>query len=360
MAEFEPVNELEFRMRAALAAGDQETYLRLLAAADLVMPVGGPAGDAWPTVVSGEVTFVAAYTSPAAMAVSTTGQFERGRSVPFREMVARWPDPAWSLVVDPGLPLAAHLPASLVRQMAGGEFGVRDTSPLPPADAEPDDGYDDDPYPAATTDPGEGYGAEPGDGVGPAVGDGADPAYGIDDRPGEWPPPADEPVSGQVPAEDPETDPVPTVMQKVIPPEQVGFYLDKGYDWVAGYVHRWQDAAELETVPDIVRNLGLTYEGSPFSVTDDAVHVLRWTAYRSELYQVPAAEAGEPEPSDDPERPPYAGEPPRIPEYRIDSIRLPHQAEMWRIAANGSHRFMAVYDADEQRWLVNRDLVRGV
>lgn len=355
MAEFEPVNELEFRMRAALAAGDQETYLRLLAAADLVMPVGGPAGDAWPTVVSGDQTFVAAYTSPAAMAVSTTGQFERGRTVPFREMVGRWPDPAWSLVVDPGLPLAAHLPASLIRQMAGGEFGVRDTSPLPPADAEPDDGYDDAPYPAETTDPADVR--APVFAAAPAVGDGADAAYGVDDRPpGDWPPPVDEPVSGPVPAEDPETDPVPTVMQKVIPPEQVGFYLDKGYDWVAGYVHRWQDAAELETVPEIVRNLGLAYEGSPFSVTDDAVHVLRWTAYRSELYQVPAAGPAEPGPADGPDHP----RPPRIPEYRIDSIRLPHQAEMWRIAADGSHRFMAVYDADEQRWLVNRDLVRGV
>ncbi|GAA4213951.1 SseB family protein [Actinocatenispora rupis] len=383
MAEFEPVNELEFRMRAALATGDQETYLRLLAAADLVLPVGGTVVDAWPTVVSEGQTFVAAYTSPAAMAVSTTGQFEGGRAVAFRDLVAAWPDPAWSLVVDPGLPLAAHLPASLIRQMAGGEFGVQDTVPLPPADPDPPAADPVGASPAAAT-----TGAETddhddladelddgpaGDLDGERAGRPVSPAAEVpEEPPRDWPPryAADEPAA-PVEAEEPDTDPVPTVMQKVIPPDQVGFYLDKGYDWVAGYVHRWQDAAELETVPDIVRNLGLAYAGSPFSVTDDAVHVLRWTAYRSELYRVPIGGTDESAVDETPggwvvEHPPFSGtgEVPgsrlRIPEYKIDSIRLPHQAEMWRIGADGSHRFMAVYDADEQRWLVNRELVREV
>ncbi|BCJ30731.1 SseB family protein [Actinocatenispora sera] len=323
MAEFEPVNDLERQMREALAAGDQEQYLRLLSGAELVLPVGDDDRTVWPTMVADERTFVAAYTSPAAMAVSTVGQYEQGRPVRFRDLVDQWPDPGWSLVVDPGLVLAAHLPASLIRQIAGGEFGV--TEPEPPADEPAHDPW----APAAARD---------------------------------WPPNAE-------PAEDEHDETtVPTVMQKAVPPNQVRFYLDKGYDWVAGYVHRWQDTAELETVPDIVRNLGLGYPGSPFAVTDESLFLLRWTAYRAELYRPPLGATDDERLAEVPggwvvEHPPFAGDGQvagsrlTIPEYKIHSMRLPHQAEMWRIDAAGEHTFVAVYDADERRWLVNRELV---
>jgi hypothetical protein len=333
MAEFEPVNGLEAGMSAALAAGDQERYLRLLADAELILPVSAqvsvPSGvPAWATVVKDGQTFVAAYTSHAAMVASTTGQFELGRTMTFRQLVAEWPDPTWALVVDAGLPLAANLPASLIRQIAGGEFG---------APAAPDTR-------AEMTDPGA---------TQPQV-------AAVRAAPAARPQPT---IS-----EEHQDDVVPTVMQKVIPPGQVCFYLDKGYDWVAGYVHRWQEAAELETVSDIVSNLGLVYPGSPFLATDDSVYVLRWTAYLSELYRVPLGGTDEAALRAVPdgwviERPPFTGNGhvphSRLPirEYKIDSIRLPHRAEMWRIGADGGHHFVAIYDADEQRWLVNEELV---
>lgn len=332
MAGYEPVNELERRMRAALAAGDQEAYLRLLSGAELVLPDVDGDRTAWPTMVADGQTFVAAYTSTAAMAVSTAGQYDRGRPVRFRDLVEAWPNPGWSLVLDPGLDLAAHLPASLIRQIAGGEFAVTEPEP-----ADVMSGHD--PWTPPTVPP----------------------------RGDPWTPPA-ELVEPPPAAADPDEDVVPTVMQKAVPPNQVRFYLDKGYDWVAGYVHRWQDTAELETVPDIVRNLGLGYPGSPFSVTDRSMYVLRWTAYRAELYRTPLGATEDERLAEVPggwvvEHPPFAGNGQvagsrlAIPEYKIHSTRLPHQAEMWRIDADGEHTFVAVYDADERRWLVNRELV---
>lgn len=309
VVEYEPVSELERRMLAALGAGDQAGYLRLLATAELTLPVVA-AGRGWATVTAQGRTFVAAYTSHEAMcAADADGALERGRTLTLAELAAAWPDPTWSLVVDAGLDLAAHLPASLVRQIAAGEFGDRDGEPAPVPVADPPDARGDD------------------------EGD------------------------------------VPTVMQKVVPPRQVSYYLDMGYDWVAGYVHRWRDVADLVTVSDIVTTLGLEYPGSPFSGYDRSVYLLRWTAYRSELYHAVPAAVDAPDdavPGDDGggpgvERPPRTGPAVAyrlaVTEYRIDSIRLPHQAEMWRVGADGGHHFVAVYDADEQRWLVNRDLL---
>jgi hypothetical protein len=304
---FEPANPVEAGMAEALAHGDEEQYLRLLAGAELVLPVSvAPGASRWGTVIQDGEVYLVAYTSWAAMMRSTEGDFDQFQTMTFVELAGHWPDPRWRLVIDPGLPLATHLPTNLIRQLAGGEFNTIGGGAAPSGEA---------------TD------AEP-----------AEPADG------------------------------PTVMQKVIPRAQVPFYLDKGYDWVAGYVHRWQDVAELTTVPDLVENLGLGYSGSPFSAFDDAVFVLRWTAYRAELYRAPLGGTDEESMRAVPggwvvEHPPFAGtgyvshSRLAIPEYKINSVRLPHQAEMWRIGADGEHHFVAVYDADDRRWLVNRELV---
>jgi hypothetical protein len=307
---FEPANPVEAKMAEALARGDEEAFLRLLVGAELVLPVSVvPGSSRWGTVtIDGEV-YLVAYTSWAAMMRSTEGEFDQFQTMTFSELAGHWPDPRWRLVLDPGLPIAAHLPTNLIRQLAGGEF-----NPVGGAAGEPEGAAD----------------------------------------------PATEPAEADAAG--------PTVMQKVIPRAQVPFYLDKGYDWVAGYVHRWQDVAELTTVPDLVENLGLGYPGSPFSAYDDAVFVLRWTAYRAELYRAPLGGTDEESMRSVPggwvvEHPPFTGtgyvshSRLAIPEYKINSIRLPHQAEMWRIGADGEHHFVAVYDADDQRWLVNRDLV---
>lgn len=305
MAEFEPANALETRMLAALDAGDQDGYLRLLASAELLLPRATDDVYTWATVAVDGATYVAAYTSPDAMTISTGGQFDRYRAIGLPELVAAWPNPSWALAVDPGLPLAAHLPASLLRQIVGGEFGAPSVPAEPVAAAESSGTGEWRPASGPRPMPGEPSGADAGAPAAPRI-------SGEDD------------------------DLVPTVMQKLIPPDQVGFYLDKSYDWVAGYVHRWRDAEALTTAPDIRAGLGATRGDAR-----DA-YLLRWTAYRAELYRSAVAGA-------------TAGA--AVPEYWVNSIRLPHQAEIWRVTDTGEQHFVAVYDADEQRWLVNRALV---
>ena len=46
------------------------------------------------------------------------------------------------------------------------------------------------------------------------------------------------------------------------------------------------------------------------------------------------------------------GEGPAIPEFKIESQRLPHGAELYRIAADGRETLVAGYDADLRRWTV--------
>ena len=56
----------------------------------------------------------------------------------------------------------------------------------------------------------------------------------------------------------------PSVMQKTVRPEQVDYYLDRGYDRVAGFVHRANEVEHLRTPAELFAALGLGYDGSPF------------------------------------------------------------------------------------------------
>lgn len=153
----------------------------------------------------------------------------------------------------------------------------------------------------------------------------------------------------------------PELMQKVVPHHQVPLILERGYDRVAGFVHRYEDVADLNTPDRLYRGLGLLHEGSGYSSGDESVHVLRWTGYRSGLYQI-AYGGNDPESARASggwvvEPPPFVGdgytpnwEGPRIPEYKVDSLRLPHNAVMRRVDADGYSADVAVYDADRREW----------
>jgi hypothetical protein len=150
-------------------------------------------------------------------------------------------------------------------------------------------------------------------------------------------------------------------MQKVVPHEHVNHYLENAYDQVAGYVHRVQDVLGLDTPERLVHGLGLTYEGSPFSDRDQAIHVIRWPVVKNPLFRAPYGgqdEAGMREIPDGwvIEKPPFLGtgyapgEGGGIAEFKIDSQRLPHGAEMYRIYRSGTQTFVAFFDADHRRW----------
>ena len=39
-----------------------------------------------------------------------------------------------------------------------------------------------------------------------------------------------------------------------------------------------------------------------------------------------------------------------VAEFKVDSARLPHGAQLWRVEAGGSERLVAMLDADQQAW----------
>jgi hypothetical protein len=150
------------------------------------------------------------------------------------------------------------------------------------------------------------------------------------------------------------------VMQRTVPPAQLPFYLERGYDRVSGFVNRASEVAHLTTPRALYRALGLNYPGAPF--TDDAeVHVLRWVAHRPDLYRLPYG--GQTETAMRAmqgwviERAPFRGngfapgDTDVVAEFKVDSVRLPHGAQMWRLTRDGTETLVASFDADAGRWV---------
>lgn len=174
-------------------------------------------------------------------------------------------------------------------------------------------------------------------------------------------PPAPAPPAPSPPRRSRRTVP-PAIMQKVIPHRLVGYYLDQGYDRIAGYVYKWDAVRMLDTPAKVFDALGLGYSGSPFARTDRAIHVIRWPAYAMPLYRAALGGNDEGQMQAVPggwvvERPPFAGNgfaPSSqftIPQMKVDSMRLPHRSEMWRIDADGTQEFVAAYDSDRWEWV---------
>lgn len=154
----------------------------------------------------------------------------------------------------------------------------------------------------------------------------------------------------------------PVLWQKTIPHHQVSFYLERGYDRVGGFVHPVTAVEHLRTPAQLYLALGLLRTSEAFSPTDDAVHVLRWIGYRTDLYP-PAlggsdAAAAESRGGSIVEPPPFRGDglapsesaEDQIPEHKVDSVRLPHGAQILRIDSRGEVAELAVFDADTREW----------
>ncbi|MFA1545817.1 SseB family protein [Actinomadura chokoriensis] len=160
------------------------------------------------------------------------------------------------------------------------------------------------------------------------------------------------------------------VMQKVVRPEHVQHYLEGGYDLVAGYVHRLQDVQEIRSPAAMIRALGLMYEGSPYTHADEQIFMIRWPAVKPPLFRRPLGGIDEWSMGIIPggwviERAPFPGsgyapgDGPAIPEFKIESQRLPHGAELYRLDVRGAETLVAAYDADLRRWLVKLPGGRG-
>jgi hypothetical protein len=221
--------------------------------------------------------------------------------VRFIQLISAWPDEKWSFAVNPGTPVGATLPGDQIVTLANwaGRMGLSSEE---------------------TSE-----------------------------------------IRSSVPAVSPKAAP-PTVMQKPISPSQIGFYLERGYDRVSGFVHRAHEVGQLKTPDQMRAALGLTWEGTPFEEDADEIFILRWSAYRPSLYRIPYGGQNEAAMKAMEgwviERPPFRGNgfapgesSTVIAEFKVDSARLPHGARLLRLGSDGVEEIIAVLDADGPRWL---------
>ncbi|WBB77939.1 SseB family protein [Micromonospora sp. WMMD882] len=318
--DFRPANEVEENLLAAVGAGSTDTFLSTLLLARVLLPVArdsapgarpGESGFVWRTEQIDGETYVVVYTSPERLKDHAIVTVETVR-VKFVQLIRRWPDERWSFAVNPGSPVGAKLPGEQIVALANwaAEVGLGD-------DAEPE--------PTPET---------------PAVA---------------------APVSPARYATTPEDPKRPPMMQKAVAPSQLAYYLERGYDRVSGFVHRAGEVAHLNTPARLYGALGLGYPDSPFSPDADEIYVLRWPAYRPSLYRIPYGGQNEGAMRAMEgwviERPPFRGNgfapgesSDVVAEFKVDSARLPHGTQLWRIGADGSERVVAVLDTDALLW----------
>ncbi|WP_025618988.1 SseB family protein [Salinispora cortesiana] len=322
--DFTPANEVEADLVTAATSGNTDTFLSTLLLAQVLLPVAadsapgsrpGGAGFVWRTEELDGAESVVVYTSPERLADHTTGTVETIR-VRFVQLIQRWPDQSWSFAVNPGTPIGTKMPGEQIVGLANWavEVGLGEDRPEPEA------------APAASA---------PADQPAPA------------DRPRYRPP---SPGSTS-----------PVLMQKAVAASQLAYYLERGYDRVSGFVHRAGELAHLTTPAQLYDALGLGYPGSPFKRSAEKIYVLRWPAFRPNLYRIPYG--GQSEAAMRAmegwviERPPFRGNgfaPSEssdvVAEFKVDSARLPHGTQLWRIDADGTERLVATLDVDALLW----------
>jgi hypothetical protein len=314
---FVPANETEAALYTAVEDGNTDAFLSTLLLARVILPV--PPGTSpsarpkepnfpWQTEQKDGKPFVVVFTSPQRLSEHTTYRHASSVSLRFVELIGAWPGEDVSFSINPGSSVAATLPGSQIVALASWatDVGLREDASaevmvVPRA-------------------------VEPSSAVG---------------------------VAGAATTV--------TVMQRTVPPAQLPFYLDRGYDRVSGFVNRASEVAHLTNPRKLYRALGLLYSGSPFNEDDAEVHVVRWVAHRTDLYRLPYG--GQHEAAMRAmqgwviERPPFRGngfapgDTDVISEFKVDSVRLPHGAQMWRLAKDGTETLLATFDADTSRWI---------
>jgi SseB protein N-terminal domain len=308
---FTPANSLESSLLKAAEEGSTDSFLSTLLLAKVLLPLPAGAkenirpGDPtflWRTEIVDDQVYVVLFTSPERMAEFFTSPVN-SIEVKFLQLIKAWPGVSWSFAVNPGAPVGAKLPGAQIVALAS-------------------------------------WAAD--------VGLGAD----SNEEPAPAPPPV-RPVQ--------EEGRKHTVMQKTVPASQIDFYLERGYDRVCGFVHRANEVAHLRTPAELRAALGLRYPGSPFGADDDTVYVLRWPAYRPTLYRIPYG--GQTEAAMRAmegwviQRGPFRGNgfapgesADVIAEFKVDSVQLPHGAQLWRVKADATEELVAAFDADGPRW----------
>ncbi|BCB81072.1 hypothetical protein Pflav_074820 [Phytohabitans flavus] len=308
--DFKPANDVEKTLISAASEGSTDTFLSTLLLAKVLLPVSpvsadgtrpGEPGFAWLTETIDGEPYVVVFTSMDRLK-DHLGELIETIDVKFMQLIKAWPDPAWSFAVNPSTPVGAKLPGAQILALANwaADVGLGDAEELEPASRPTKKG--------AAGDPSQ-----------------------------------------------------PTIMQKAVAPSQVDYYLERGYDRVSGFVQRANEVAHLDTPAKLYAALGLSYAGSAFRRDADEIYMLRWPAYRPSLYRIPYGGQNEPAMRAMEgwviERAPFRGNgfaPSEsggvIAEFKVDSARLPHGAQLWRVTAGGAEKLIALLDADAPTW----------
>jgi hypothetical protein len=309
--DFIPANAVERDLLNAAEGGSTDSFLSTLLLATVLVPVAdssrpgsapGESGFAFRTEEIDGERFLVVFTSRDRLAEHYS---EPARTVgaKFLELIRNWPDPGWSFAVNPNTPVGAKYPGPQVMALAS-------------------------------------WAAEAG--------------LGTDQEEREEKP-------APMPQRASDSAQHATLMQKTLPPDQVDYYLERGYDRVAGFVHRANEVEHLRTPSELFAALGLVHDGSPFTGDAKEAYVLRWPAYRPSLYRIPYG--GQSEQALRAmdgwviERAPFRGNgfaPGEgrdvIAEFKVDSVRLPPGAQLWRMDADGNEKMVAIYDCDAPIW----------
>ncbi|MGH3660732.1 MAG: SseB family protein [Micromonosporaceae bacterium] len=320
LADFHPANEVEAAMLAAVRRGDTDGYLKALLLAEVVVPRGhegvplssDPDFNGHTIQVDGEQC-LPLFTSEERF----RQVFSESASVSLEalEVVRRWPDQWLSLAVNPGSAVGASLPGSEVLALAewAAEIGLvelLEEAELP---------EDEDKHPETQTVPSYEESAQSAD---PTAMENTEPAPDTTDR-------TSEPF-----AEAGET------LQRVLIPDHVNFYLQRGYHMVSGFVHRLRDVSRTATPAKLYAELGLDGADSRYLVSESVAHVVRWPAYGDGGY-------GDSRPVDN-----GSG---AVPQRRVSGVPVPHGAEICRIDETGQAYVLATYDADGRAWCLESE-----
>ncbi|GIJ61726.1 hypothetical protein Vau01_092420 [Virgisporangium aurantiacum] len=314
-ADFPPANTTEEELLEATRSNTSNQMLSTLLLAKVLIQGYSADPAHWPTEEIKGNRYLVAFTSMQRMTAHYEATLPEPEPVRFTTVIAKWPTEEIGFALNPGTPMGRLLGGSEVRGLArsAAEFGLIDADALV------------------------------------AVADAEEASAQTQLIPEKKAAPA------------PAGSDQPMLMQRTIAAAQVSMYLERGYDRVCGFVHRAGELSHLSKPADLYRALGLVYKDSPFGLDDAEVYVLRWPAHLLSLYRIPYG--GQTEEALNAmqgwmiERAPFRGNgfaPSEtgdvVSEFKMDSTRLPHGAQLWRLNSDGIETLVALFDADGTRW----------
>jgi hypothetical protein len=143
---------------------------------------------------------------------------------------------------------------------------------------------------------------------------------------------------------------------RAVPPARVSAVIGAGLPWLAGYVVRAQDVSASATPASLHGDLGLSFPGSPWNATADALDILRVPATGSLQLDTPG-DGTTPASSVFRDHPPFSGTAfvesaaALVPYWWLAPSPVPAGASLWRIGADGSEHMIAAYGHVGVGWL---------